>query len=61
MNYMCLSRGDFFEGEPGLQVGKDKCPVCHSTFFVDNVIPDVPPFIEDIKAWQEKRLEELGI
>jgi DNA-directed RNA polymerase subunit RPC12/RpoP len=61
MRYMCLACGHFFDSETPYVVGTSKCPVCRDTYFVDNVLPDVPPPVDDLKAWQTNRLEELGL
>lgn len=59
--YMCLACGVFFQGEKERTWGVDKCPNCKDIYYVDNVIEDIPPHIEDVKAWQIQRLEELGL
>ena len=62
MRYMCLSCGHFYEDEPGRVCAEhDQCPECKGTYFVDNVIDDVPPQIDNLEEWQNQRLEELGL
>lgn len=60
MRYMCLSCGQFFEGE-SRTFGVDKCPYCKDAYYVDNCLPDIPPSIDDLRVWQLTRLEELKI
>ena len=61
-NYMCLSCGHFYKGESGRQCAQyDQCPKCKGTYFVDNVIEDIPPVLSDEKEWQIQRLEKLGL
>uniref|UniRef100_A0A6H1ZKP8 Uncharacterized protein n=1 Tax=viral metagenome TaxID=1070528 RepID=A0A6H1ZKP8_9ZZZZ len=61
MKYMCLACGHFFESETKCVCGESKCPECRDTFFCDNIIPEIPPDIPDLEAWQIERLEELGL
>jgi len=58
---MCLACGHFFDSDVPYITGESKCPNCGDTFFVDNVHPDTPPDVGDLKAWQLRKLERLGL
>ena len=61
MRYMCLVCGQFFESEVPYITGKFHCPYCEDMYFCDNILPDIPPSIENLKAWQINKLKEMGI
>jgi hypothetical protein len=44
--FMCLSCGRFFSMEHPMESQKTVCPFCADLFFCDNIIPDVPPYLE---------------
>lgn len=47
MKFMCLNCGRFFIMENKLVMFETICPYCKDSYFVDNVIPDVPPDITE--------------
>jgi len=44
--FMCLSCGRFFSMEHDFKSWETVCPFCGDIFFCNNIIPNLPPYLE---------------